>query len=163
MDPGRSSYEQERSRMPVIFAAGAGIVLLGVAALLLTSRMTQRHGPANAAKLPFGSAEQTYAQRIHFLNPQMARANNFLNQEFTYVAGTVSNDGTRTIRAMEITLEFRDPMNEVVLREARQIVGPDTKPIEGGQRSDFQITLEHVPATWSQQYPNLRVTGLILE
>jgi hypothetical protein len=163
MEPGNTPYREERSRMPIIFAAGAVVVMIGFGVLLLASRMAQRQGQAAAPKLPFGTAEQTYAERIHFLNPRMARANNFLNQEFTYVAGTISNDGTHTIRALEVTLEFRDPMNQVVLREARQLAGSDTKPIEAGQRSDFQVTLDHVPDTWSQQYPSLRVTGLILE
>jgi hypothetical protein len=163
MEPGSSSYQEERSRMPIIFAAGAVIVLLGVGGLLLATQFSQRHGTTAAAKLPFGPTEQAYAERIHFLNPQMARATNFLNQEFTYIAGTISNDGTRTIRAMEVTLEFQDPINQVVLREPRQLIGSDTKPIEAGQRSDFQVQLEHVPVTWSQQYPTMRVTGLVLE
>ena len=108
-------------------------------------------------------AEQTYAERIHFLNVQMARATNFLNQEFTYVAGTISNDGTRTLRALEVTLEFHDPMNQVVLRETQRLIGRSEQPLDGGQRRNFQITLDHVPATWDQQYPSIRASGLILE
>jgi len=163
MDPANSPEREERSRTPIAFAAGAAVVLVAFGALLLITRVTHRQGSAAAPKLPFSAAEQAYAERIHFLNPQMARATNFLNQEFTYVAGTISNDGTRTIHALEVMLEFYDPMNQVVLRETRQLIGPGTKPIEGGQRRDFQITLEHVPVTWNQQYPSLRVTGLILE
>jgi hypothetical protein len=163
MDPGASAEREDRSRMPIALAAGAVVVLTLVAGLVLLSRLTQPHGPAAEAKLPFGAAEQTYAERIHFMNLQMARATNFLNQEFTYVAGTISNDGTRTLRALEVTLEFHDPMNQVVLRETQRLIGRSEQPLDGGQRRNFQVTLDHVPATWDQQYPSIRASGLVLE
>jgi hypothetical protein len=163
MDPGASADREERSRLPMALAAGAGVVLLFLAGLILLTRTMKPHGPLAEEKLPFSAAEQAYSERIHFLNVQMARATNFLNQEFTYVAGTISNDGTRTVRALEVTLEFHDPMNQVVLRETQRLIGRSAQPLDGGQRRDFQITLDHVPATWDQQYPSIRVSGLILE
>ncbi|MGA8224551.1 MAG: hypothetical protein WB780_23100 [Candidatus Acidiferrales bacterium] len=163
MEPGVSGYREERSRLPIAIAAGAGVVLVFLAGLILLTRTMQSHGPVAEEKLPFGTAEQAYSERIHFMNVQMARATNFLNQEFTYVAGTTSNDGTRMVRALEVTLEFHDPMNQVVLRETQRLIGRSGQPLDGGQRRDFQITLDHVPATWDQQYPSIRVSGLILE
>ncbi|MGH9714613.1 MAG: hypothetical protein ACRD5M_15060 [Candidatus Acidiferrales bacterium] len=162
MDPGESSYREERSRLPVALAAGAGVVLLFVAGIVLITRSTHTSGPA-AEVLPFGPAEQAYAQRIHFMNMQMARATNFLNQEFTYFAATVSNDGTRTIDRLQVTLEFHDPLGQLVLREPQLIITSPARPLDGGQRRDFQITLDHVPATWDQQFPTIRVSGLVLE
>jgi hypothetical protein len=93
----------------------------------------------------------------------MARATNFLKQEFTYVAGTISNDGVQTIRAMEVAVEFRDDLNQVVLRETEVLIPPNAEPLPAGQRRPFQITLEHIPAEWNQQYPSINVTGLTLE
>lgn len=163
MDPGASEEREDRSRMPIALAAGAGVVLLLLAGLVLITRVMQPHGPVSEAKLPFGPAEQAYAERIHFMNVKMARATNFLNQEFTYVGGTISNDGTQTVHALNVTLEFHDPMSQVVLRETENLIGASAKPLEGGQRRDFQVTLDHVPAMWDQQYPSIRVSGLILE
>ncbi len=163
MEPGESSYREDRKRLPVAFVAGAVIVLLLFGGLLLLTRVMQSHSPSATAKLPFGSEEQAYAQRIHFLDIQLAHATNFLNQDFTYVAGTISNDGVRTVRALEITVEFHDPFNQVILRESQQLIGPDTGPIAAGQSHDFQMTLEHLPVTWNHENPALRVTGLLLE
>src|SRR5271155_2739424 len=134
MDPGAGADREDRSRLLVAFAAGAVVVLLLVAGLVLLVHFTGKHGPAAEVKLPFGAAEQAYAERIHFLNVQMARATNFLNQEFTYVAGTISNDGTRTVRGLEVTLEFHDPIGQVVLRETERLIGASEAPIDGGQR-----------------------------
>jgi len=163
MDPVESQQAQEGSRFPAAFVAGAIVVLLLLGGIVLLTRWTQPHGSAAAIVFPFGAAEQAYAEHIHFNDIQMARATNFLNQEFTYVAGTISNDGARTLRGLEILLEFHDPFKQVILREKQQLVGPGTRPLEGGERRAFQVTLEHVPAEWDQQYPSIRVTGLIME
>jgi hypothetical protein len=162
MDPGENTDREDRSRLPIALAAGAGVVLLLLGGLMLVSRTMRTHGPAAAEALPFGPVEQAYSQRIHFTNMKMARATNFLNQEFTYVAGTISNDGTRTLQRFQVTLEFHDPLNQVVLRETQLLITSPARPLDGGQRRDFQVTLEHVPATWDQQYPSIRVSGVVL-
>jgi hypothetical protein len=162
MSPEEIPQRQERREFPAAFAAGAVIVALVLGGVILLSRGSHPAGPGTAVKLPFGPTEQTYAEHIHFKDIQMAKANNFLNQEFTYVAGTISNDGARTIRALEVTLEFHDPFNQIILRETDPLIGPKDQSLGGGQRRDFQITLEHVPVEWNQQYPSIRVTGLLL-
>jgi hypothetical protein len=164
MPTEETEYRKEKSNFPFAFAAGAVIVLLLFGGLVLLSRFTRSTSHAAEEKFPLGPAEQTYAERIHFTDIQMAKATNFLNQEFTYVAGTIANDGVRTIRGLEATFEFHDPFNQVILREKQTLVSPrTTRPIEAGQRAPFQITLEHVPAQWNQQYPVILVTGLLLD
>jgi hypothetical protein len=162
MDPGENTSREDKTRLPIALAAGAGVVLLLFGGLLFVSRTMRTHGPAAGEALPFGAAERAYAQRIHFTNMQMARATNFLNQEFTYIAGTISNDGTRSLQRLQVTLEFHDPLNQVVLRETQLLITSPARPLDGGQRRDFQITLDHVPATWDQQYPSIRVSGIVL-
>lgn len=163
MDPQDNQQAEEGSRFPAAFVAGAIVVLLFLGGIVLLSRWTQSHGPGAKVTLPFGPAEQAYAEHIHFRDIQMARATNFLNQEFTYVAGIVSNDGARTLHGLEVQLEFHDPFKQVILREKQQLVGPGTRPLEGGERRAFQVTLEHVPSEWDQQYPSIQITGLIVE
>jgi len=162
MEPGEE--RDEGSRFPAAFVLGAVIVALLFGGLLLLTRFTRPSGNAAAVQhLPFGAAEQAYAEHIHFNDLQMAKASNFLNQEFTYVAGTISNDGAKTLLGLEVIIEFRDPFNQVILRENELLIGTKARPLDAGQRRDFQVTLEHVPAEWNQQYPVFRVIGLILE
>ena len=163
MEPGQSSYREERRRFPLAFLLGLLIVGILFGGFVLLTRTMHSHTQAAAVKMPFGSAEQTYAARIHFTDIQLARATNFLKQEFTYVAGTISNDGVQTIRAMEVAVEFRDDLNQVVLRETQVLIAPNADPLPAGQRRGFQITLEHIPTDWNHQYPSINVTGLILE
>jgi hypothetical protein len=164
MDPGDNADRDERSRLPVAFLAGACVVLLVAAGFVLLARLTRSHTPGTEDKLPFGSAEQAYAQQIHFQSGPMSQSTNLLNQEFTYAAGTVSNDGPRTVRAIEVVFEFRDPFNQVVLRDPQRLIEPTADPLKAGQSRDFQVTLgAHLPSEWNRQYPSVHVTGLILE
>lgn len=155
---------EQRSQFSLTFAAGACIVLLLAAGLVLATHFAKRHGTgAPSQGLPFGPVEQAYAGSIHFDGIQMSRSSNLLNEEFTYVNGTLSNDGSRTLRGLDVAIEFRDPFGQLVLRDTERLVQPASPPVPPGQQRDFQVTLEHVPAEWNQQLPSIRVTGLILE
>lgn len=164
MEPEASENRRRRSGFPAAFALGMVITLILAGGLLWLTRATQSKGPAPIGKLPFGAEEQAYAQQVHFQGGEMSQATNFLNQEFTYVAGTVSNDGSRTLRALDVVLEFRDAFNQVVLRDPQRIILTESPPLKGGQSRDFNVTLgAHLPTEWNRQYPAVRVTGLILE
>jgi hypothetical protein len=166
MDP-EPATDQERksgSGFPAAFAVGAVVVLLLFGGLLLLTRSNEPHKAAKAAPLPFGAEEQNYAANIHFQDVEFSQASNLLNQEFTYATGKVSNDGSRAVRALELTLEFHDQFNQVILREKQRAIELTGAPLPAGQQRDFQITVEqHIPSTWNQQYPSIRVTGLVLQ
>ncbi|MGA7855012.1 MAG: hypothetical protein WCA15_16925 [Candidatus Acidiferrales bacterium] len=163
MEPGESSYSAERRRFPLAFLLGILVVAIIFGGFVVLTRHMRSPAQASALKLPFGPAEQAYAERIHFTGIQMARATNFLKQEFTYVAGTMQNDGVQNIAAMQVAVEFHDDLNQVILRETELLIAPNSDPLPAGQRRYFQITLEHIPAEWNHQYPSINVTGLTLQ
>jgi hypothetical protein len=151
---------EERSRVPVAFLIGIAIVLVVVAGAVFLSRYSAPAGPVAQQPLPMGAAEQNYIPQIHFLNPKMSRAANFLNQEVTFVFGTVENGGNRKVKQIEITLEFHDPFGQVVQREKERLFAPNADPLPPGQQRDFQLGYEHISAQWNNGYPSLRITGL---
>ena len=163
MEPIDRMESEEKRGIPVAFAAGAGVVLLVALGLVLLTRATSSPGTQVVQKLPFGPAEQAYVPHIHFQDIQMAQSSNLLNQQFTYVAGTISNDGTQTIRALEATFEFHDQFNQVDLRETQRLIVKGAPTLAAGQYVDYQITLDHIPSDWNRQYPSIRVVGLILQ
>ncbi len=82
MEPGETSYREEKRQFPMAFAAGAVIVLLIFGGFLVLTRVMRPHDSATAAKLPFGAGEQGYVQNIHFLDIQLAHASKFLESGF---------------------------------------------------------------------------------
>jgi hypothetical protein len=163
MEPGEIDQE-ERSRFPAALAAGAGVILCVAGASVLLTHFITPHRQAADVTLPFGAAEQAYAAQIHFQNLQLSHSTNLLNQEFTYVGGIVSNDGPRAVDAVEVVVEFHDVFHQVILRETERPIQRTDAPLEVTKQREFQITIEQgIPSGWDQQYPSIRVTGLILE
>jgi len=159
--------KQKQSRVPVAFLAGT--VVVGV--LVLALSWLTKPGPQDAAgpagqHLTLGKVENEYAQQIHVSDLRMSRAVNLMKNEFTYVNGVLANDGARVINDIELVTEFRDQFDQIVLREIQRPFGTATKPgapLLAGQRREFQLTFEGVPQDWNQQYPVIRVSGLVLE
>ncbi len=155
--------QEDKRRFPIAVLAGGIVVLLLVSGVVLLTHRSSSRGPALPPPLPFGPTEKAYTQHIHFINPDLKRGANFLNQEVTFVFGSVSNDGPRTVRQLELTIEFHDVFNQVVLRDTRRLPGPRASPLAPGEHRDFQFGYDHVPEQWNVQYPSIRVTGLQFE
>jgi hypothetical protein len=151
---------EERNRLPVAFLVGIVVVGLLVGGAVLLSRYSTPAGSEVEKPLPKGPEEQGYASQIHFLEPKMSRAANFLNQEVTYVFLTVENSGNRKIQQIEITVEFHDPFNQVILRDRQRLFLPTAPPFLPGQQRDVQIPYEHIPPQWNMVFPSIAVSGL---
>src|SRR5271154_7027745 len=163
MEPGEIDHE-ERSRFPAALAAGAVVILVIAGAIVLLTHFIKPSHQAAGAVLPFGAAEQAYAAQIQFQNLQLSHSTNLLNQEFTYVGGIISNNGPRAVDAIEVVVEFHDAFHQVILREVERPIQRTDPPLEVTKQREFQITIEQgIPPGWDQQYPSIRVTGLILE
>jgi hypothetical protein len=155
--------EEEKSRAPLVLLVGVGAALLLIGIFYLVARLTPAPAKTVEQPLPMGPAEQAYAQQIQFLEPKVARAANFLNQEVTFVFGTVLNNGPRPIRQIEVTLEFHDVFNQVVLRDKQRLFSPTAVPLAPHDRRDFQLGYETLPVQWNQAYPTIHITGLLLQ
>ena len=90
----------------------------------------------------------------------MSRAENFVHQEVTMLSGDVGNAGDRALQQIEVTVEFHDSLNQVVLRETRHVLGTATGTLGPGQQRSFVLSFERLPAVWDGRTPTVRVTGL---
>jgi hypothetical protein len=150
---------EERSRFGIALVAAAALALLVVLFFYLFSS-APRGDSARDAQLPFGPGEQAYAPRIVLRNFSMSRAENFVHQEVTMLSGEIANSGDRAVAEMEVTVEFRDSLNQVVLRETRRLLGASAIPLAPSQPRAFTISFEHIPGEWNRQLPSVRLTGL---
>lgn len=155
---------EEKRGFPAAFLAGLVVVSIVVIVFLVATRSDKPSQPAPQPKLPFTAEAQSYAKDIHFNNLQLSESDNMLGEKFTYLNGVISNDGTRAIEAMAVSIEFHDQFNQVILRETHRVIAAPSAPLGPKQQVPFSITFfEHLPAEWNQQYPTIRVTGLVLQ
>ncbi len=149
---------ESKRGFPTTLVVGAAVLVLVAAGAYLGLR----RGAASRADrhLPFGPSEQAYAAHLRLGNLKMSRASNYLKQEVTFLSGTVTNDGGRTVGDLEVTVEYSDSLQRVILRERMPLFGARPVPLVPGETRPFQLGFEHIPPTWNYVYPSIRVSGL---
>lgn len=153
----------DQSRMGGPFLVGVGVVLIVFGALYVAMRFSGGSTPSVQKPLAFGSSEQAYVEEIKLENLNLSGFENMLHQQVTYLNGDISNTGSRTIQAAEVTVEFYDQNDKVALRDTRRIVGNGSRPLESGETRDFQLGFEAIPSSWNHKFPAIHITGLDLE
>ena len=160
MEFGVEPKEKRRSLWLYLLA---GAVIAGV--LLVVFWTPSQHVAQvtpNIKPLPFGPAEQSYAANVKFENLKMSRFENMFKQQVTYLAGDIFNSGDRTVADVQITVEFHNIQNQVVLHQTLRPMEPNPVAIPPGQRQSFQLGFDEVPGDWNENYPTIRITGLLL-
>lgn len=156
---------EERSSVPRAILLGiiAVAIIVGVIALLLHT------GPKSAPP------PHPYASNVKITDLKMSAAENFVGASVTYIDGTVTNSGDKTVIHAMIHTTFRNSMNESAQIEdiplrVLQASGPypdavdlAVSPLTPGQSKPFRLTFEHVTADWNQNYPELQVTDVKLK
>ena len=136
------------------------VVAMGVGAyFVLFQSPTPRPAQKNS-QLPFGAEEQAYAAKLQIRNLAMSQAENFLNQEVKILAGDVVNGGNRAVAAIDATIEYKDDLNQVIVRDTRPLLAPSAAALQPGKSVHFEVSFDHVPKSWNYQMPTVKVAGL---
>ena len=152
------AQERDTSRRTIVIAIAAVVAAALVAALLL------REQPKTAAGPP------PYAAKLKFSDLKMSQAQNFVGANVTYVDGTLTNAGDKTLTHAVVRVTFKDLYGQVAQIEevpikVLQTSGPylDTvdlsnSSVSAGQSKPFRLIFEHVSQQWNQAYPDLQIT-----
>ena len=152
LERGRFNFARLGSALAVVFA---------VVALYFWTFSSSKPGARRADSfLTFNAAEMDYAQKIQIENVSLSRAENFLHQEVTTLSGRYVNRGDRPLEYIQLTMEFSDELNQIVLRDTRPVLGMSAPHLGSGEGREFEVSFDHVPSSWNRQQPVLRVTGL---
>jgi hypothetical protein len=163
---GNSQAKSEGSFPWKPVAAALLVLLVGVALLVFFGNRS-KPGPQ------FASSEiappDVYAASLPISNIQMSEADSFAGNKATYIDGTLTNRGDKTVDAASIQVVFQDDMNQMAQKEVVPVaiirahepyvdtVPIASAPIKPGQSAEFRLIFDHVTAMWNQQYPQLTV------
>ncbi len=150
---------------PVTIAMGVVVVIAILLSLWFLFEPLQNRKTATVQEtviLKMSPAEQEYVNKIEIGNIAMSRAENFLHQEVTTLAGEVYNGGNQPVLGLTLTTEFSDDMHQIVLRETRKVLGTPGMALAPGERRAFEISFDHVPISWNMQAPTVRIIRLQL-
>lgn len=155
--------EDERSAPWVPIGIGAALVVVVVCALIFFSR-----GDAG----PAGGEPHPYSANLKFTDLTLSAATNFVGGDVTYLDGTLTNGGDKTVTGVTVDLTFRNQLNEVVQHEALKVMALSTSgpypdildlrsaPLAAGKSRKIRLTLEHISADWNRAAPDIKITNV---
>ena len=89
-------------------------------------------------------------------------AQNFLQHTVTTVHGTVTNNGGRSVRSVEISLTFSDVEGKAIQQKTAAAVSRDEPPLKPGETRPFHVSFDQVPVQWNQATPQIVPARVIL-
>lgn len=155
-----ATEEGDSSSRTILVAVVAVLVVMVVIALLLREAPRPSSGPP------------PYAANLRFSDFKMSAAENFVGATVSYIDGTLTNAGDKTVTHAVAEIVFKDDMGQVVQREnvplrALKTGGPyadavdlNVSPLSPGQSQPFRLTFDSISAQWNHQYPEIRITEL---
>ena len=160
IQPEIQAEDRESKLRVVVIGAVLIVILVGVLGYISVS------GRKSAAP------PHPYAANVQITNPKMSAAENFVGATVSYIDGTVSNTGDKTVTHAVVTVVFKDDLGQLAQREDVPLHVLDTSgpypdavdlsaaPLAPGQSKPFRLTFETISQQWNHQYPELTVTDV---
>jgi hypothetical protein len=161
--PTPVTEERDSSRLIIGIAVFVVIVVALAAAFLLRE-------PPKTAK-----TASPYISNLKLSDFKMSAAENFIGHTVSYIEGTITNSGDKTVTHAVVEVTFKDDMGQVAQQEEvpLQVIrsnGAYTEPVDlsvsplaPAQKEPFRLTFDSISAQWSRQYPEIRVTDVTVK
>jgi Protein of unknown function (DUF2393) len=116
-----------------------------------------------------------YIASLKLSDFKMSAAENFIGATVSYIDGSVTNGGNKTVTHVVVEVVFKDEMGQVAQQEEVPLqvirtngaypepVDLSVSPLAPGQTQPFRLTFDHISAQWSRQYPEIRVTDVAVK
>jgi Protein of unknown function (DUF2393) len=162
IQPSPVAEERDTSRRTIGIAIVAVVAVVAFVALLLREKPKTKPVPP------------PYAAQLRFSDLKMSQAQNFVGASVTYVDGTLTNAGDKTLTRALVRVTFKDlygqvaQIEEVPLKILRTTGPyPDTvdlsaAPFSPKQSQPFRLIFEHLSEQWNQAYPELQIVDVTL-
>ncbi len=159
----RPAEAEKRNWLPLVIAAA---IVLAVAAGLV---LFYEHGKSAPTVTPISAALDAYAGNLTVSNLHMSESSNLAGSKVTYIDGSITNTGTRTVTGITVQVLFRDPAHEVAQNETHPMniirtrepyidVEPvSAAPLKPGDSADFRLIFDTVAQDWDGAFPEIRV------
>jgi hypothetical protein len=160
IQPTPVAEEPDSSRRTIAIAVTVVMAIAIIVAVLLRNQPKSTSGPP------------PYAASLKLSDFKMSAAENFVGATVSYVDGTVTNSGGRTVIHAIVEVKFKDDMGQLAQRDeiplqVLKTTGPypeavdfGVSPLGPGQSCTFRLTFEGISAQWNHQYPEIQVTDV---
>jgi len=155
--------ERDNSRLIIVIAVAAVIAVMLAIAFLL------REPPKPIKTI------SPYAANLKFSDFKMSAAENFIGATVSYMDGSVTNSGDKTVTRIVVEVVFKDDIGQLAQREElplrvlrttgpyQEAVDLTVSPLGPGETRSFRLTFDSISAQWNRQYPEIRVTDVTVK
>lgn len=159
IQPSPALPKDDESRLrPLLIALGVVAVIV---ALIFVVFRAEKKAPAGPP---------AYAANLKFSDLKASGAQNFVGATVSYLDGTVTNTGDKTVTHAVLQIIFKDDMGQMAQREedvplrVLRSTGPydeavdlSVSPLAPGQSKSFRLTFESISMQWNHEYPEMHV------
>jgi len=155
--------ERDSSRLIIVTAV---VVVIGVA---LAAAFLLREPPKKVVP------RSPYIAQLKLSEFKMSAAENFIGATVSYIDGTITNTGDKTVTRVMVQVNFQDSMGQIAQREDLPLrlfrnngaynepVDLNVVPLAPGQSVPFRLTFDSISAQWNHQYPDIRITDVAVK
>jgi len=155
--PTPVAEERDYSRLIIV---GAVVVVIGI---MVAMAVLLREPPKKVA------APSPYISQLKFSDFKMSAEENFVGATVSYIDGTITNTGDKTVTRVMVQVNFQDSMGQLAQREELSLrvirsngaynepVDMNASPLSPGKSEPFCLTFDSISAQWNHQYPDIRV------
>jgi len=160
LDQQTPAEERDSSRLTIMIAVAVVMALTLIVAFLL------REPPKKIAP------PSPYISQLKLSDFKMSAAENFIGSTVSYIDGTITNSGNKTVTRVIIEVNFEDSLGQLAQREQLPLrivrtngayeepVDLIVAPLAPGQTMPFRLTFDSISAQWNHQYPDLLITDV---
>lgn len=158
--PTPVAEERDNSRIIIVGAVVLVIaIMVGVAFFL-------REPPRKVAP------PSPYIAQLKLSDFKMSAAENFIGHTVSYIDGTITNTGDKTVTRAMVEVNFLDSIGQLAQREELPLrvirtngaynepVDLNVAPLSSGQSAPFRLTFDSISQQWNRQYPRIRITDV---
>ena len=158
-----AAEERDSSRLIIMIAVTVVIGIALAAAFLLRQ-------PPKPVKTP-----SPYIASLKLSDFKMSAAENFIGATVSYIDGSITNSGNKTVTHVMVEVNFEDSIGQVAQREDLPLrvvrtngaylepVDLNVAPLAPGQTEPFRLTFDSISAQWNHQYPDITITDVTVK
>ena len=90
----------------------------------------------------------------------MQAAENFLKQRVVEVQGKISNEGSQTLRSVDIYCLFYSIEGREIYRKRVSILGAKGASLQPNETRSFRLPFDTLPDGWNQAVPHMVIAGI---
>jgi hypothetical protein len=156
MSPSSAAANKTAVPLAAILTTFLGVLAV-LGALFYLSRPVQKEGEGAATQ-----EAKAYLANLALSDVTMQASENLMNQKVVEVLGSISNNGPRALKSIDVYCLFYSVDGHLLHRERLRIIGgPDTRgPLKPGATKSFRMPFDSLPEGWNQALPKMVIAQI---